>query len=390
MRHLPCKTVCRTTVCCFIFLSIVFLLGSTMASAQDATAAKPESKESKQNQLYSLYAFEKTLAEPIKTDPAQAAAQQQAWVAALKEPRREVIAVSALHASDWLSKSGNEKAAYELLQKSFTQLAGRPEGWWVLAAQIGFLDRQKKPAEAEALTLKYWSESLRKGASDIVQAYVGMLENNGKHEQARLALRDAFLNGPLLLESDHGRNAGWIYDLMTGSLHRDGKDDEAISWAKLRFIEATFDDAAIKSSTDALTKTLLTKDLAGVMVQGFLAAQKDSSQPNPLRDVPLPFTAEEITAALKNTPERANDLEKAHARLNLLLAGGLHREAMAFARRVLIDNIGNPAGAAEICRVFKAIDLNLKRGNEFIAYLQKGEGENPVTEYFKQEEAKAE
>jgi hypothetical protein len=362
-----------------------FVYGQT-AEAPAAPAAK-----SKQSQLYELYAFEKTLAEQIKTDPAKAAVAQQAWVSALKDPRREVIAVSSLHASDWLSKAGDDKAAYELLQNSFAKLAGRPEGWWVLAGQIGFLNRQKKVGEAEALALKYWGESLRKGADEVVRAYVEMLESNGKHEQARLALRDALLNGPLLLESERGKKPGGLYQKMIAALQREGKDDEALSWAKLRWIQAPFNEAAIKSSTDALTKVLLAGDLSGQKAQQFLAAQKDPAQPNPLSKVPLPFTPDEITAALKATPERANDLEKAHARLNLLLAGGFHREAMAFSRQVLIANVGSPAGAEEICRVFKAMDLNLGRANAFIAYLQKGEGENPVTDYFKKlDEAKAE
>jgi hypothetical protein len=39
-----------------------------------------------------------------------------------------------------------------------------------------------------------------------------MLEAQGKSEQARAAMKEAFLKGPLLLEADHGKKPGGLYD----------------------------------------------------------------------------------------------------------------------------------------------------------------------------------
>ena len=68
----------------------------------------------------------------------------------------------------------------------------------------------------------------------------------------------------------------------------------------------------------------------------------------------------------------------------LIVQGDLH-EAMTQAKRLLIDNPTAPEGAQQICRVFKAADLNTIRANAFIAYLG-GEGTNPMTAFFKEHE----
>lgn len=371
---------------CFLFntvgvLVVLFSFNERFAAAQTAPA-----KPAEPNLLYALYDFEKSLAERIKTDPAGAAAAQQAWLAQQKNVKRDVIAMAAIHASQWYEKANDPKSAWEVLQKAFAPMAGRPEGWWVISRQIGLLANNQKTDEAEKLAQKYWQESLNNSSIDVVAAYVGILEAQGKPDVTRALLKKALLDGPLLLETDHGRNrVGWIYDTIINSLQREGKEDEAISWAKLRYIQAPFNDIAIKASTDALTKALLTKNLSPVAVQGFLESQNDPAKKNPLADVPLPIKPEEVTEALKKVPEDARNTTKAHARLNLLLAGGFHREALTLARQVLINNVGSPAGAEEVCRVFKAMDLNLKRGNDFIAFLKTGEGVNPVAEFFKAE-----
>ena len=378
LRNFP--TLCGAVLLC----SVGFIC--TCARAQNATpeaSPKPGASSKKAEGVYALYDFEKTLAAQIKTDPAKAVAAQQAWVAGLKKPSRDVIAVAAIRASSWLEKAGDMKGAWQVLQDNFLKMGGRPEGWWIVQAQVGLLRKGQKTAEAEALAKKYWQDSLSDGSTALVNAYVEVLEAQGKREEARAAMKDAFLKGPLLLEADHGQTRGGLYNEMIASLQRDGKTDEAISWAKLRFIEAPFNDKAIKDATNALTKALLAKDLSPVAVQGFLEAQQDPTKPNPLATVPLPFTPAEVTEALKAVPSRAKDPAKAHPRLNLLLAGGFHQEAMVLARQVLIENVGSSAGAEEICRVFKAMDLNLKRGNDFVAYLKTGEGTNPVSEYFK-------
>ena len=77
---------------------------------------------------------------------------------------------------------------------------------------------------------------------------------------------------------------------------------------------------------------------------------------------------------------------KTHELVGLLIARGdkasLGR-AMSLARRLMSEKLESPAGAREVCRVFKAADSDSVRANAFVDYLQ-GKGDNPLPAFSKE------
>ena len=359
-----------------IIIALALMFGA-MASAQPTVQTpKVSIGKSAPEQLKALANYEAQIADDIRNNPAEAAKKLRAWVANAESPRREMMARAAIHASGWLQKAGDLAEAWQVLQDAFDQMKPRSEAYWVLADQIRLLHQEGKWQQAQDLAAQHWDAYIRQGNTDPLNAYVDLLEAQDKYEAARDILRQAMLDGPTLLEMERSAKQGWIYEQMTSNLLHDGLDAQALSWGKLRYIEAPCNELADKNTTNALTRLFLANGEMPNGLRDFLASRRDPAQPNPLREVPLPFTPEEIANALKNVPE---DSENAHARLNLLLAGGLHREAMAFAQKVAQSNAAT--GADEICRVFKAIDLDDRRARAFLEFHKTGKGTDPLKEY---------
>lgn len=179
--------------------------------------------------------------------------------------------------------------------------------------------------------------------------------------------------------------AGTTSNLITELLAQD-KTGEALSWAKLAFTLCRFDEGSIRDATKDVDRCLSAGELTLAKVNQFAAAQTDAAAPNPLDKVPLPkFDTTAIRAQLADP----NDKSPFEGRLIEWLAIGDYRNAMLIAKSQLVGDVTNQDTALQVARVFKAKDGDIVRANQFLAYYQTGQGDNPIPAFLKETETDA-
>lgn len=252
--------------------------------------------------------------------------------------------------------------------------------------KLQILIAEKRTPEAAQVLDHYWP--LMKSSSDLFSTmqwcrhWCDIRDQQGQQQQATQGL--VTLLEQLLPQRDQ---FPWDVSLvLSEECLRQGKDDEALSWAKVTFMMCSFDDWGIGQATPAVTKCLTANELSVAKANAFAKAnaQVDPSAPNPLDAVPLPkFSTEAIKAQLADAHA---DLSP-KTRISRLLTIGDYRGAMLLARSQLVADVGNQDNAREVARVFKAKDAGMARANGFLAFYQQGQGENPVPAFLKETEA---
>ena len=272
-----------------------------------------------------------------------------------------------------------------------------PAGMSPIADKARLLVATAKPAEAEALIEKYWDlvpVTHRDYSNAALVYYCDAAQAEAKPEKAVAMLQKALVQVPVFLDEGAQSPQGWMYDRLVKALIAADKAvtapaamDEALSWAKLRFIECAFDAAAIERSTRALIGVWTAKELSQRTANAFAEAQKDPEKPNPLAAVKLPALDAEALKALEVRTYGENGPQALHGRVGVRILAGALREAMVEARQALIDDPESPAGTQEICRILKAADCGVRRANAFIEFVKGGAGENPLEGFFKEHPA---
>jgi hypothetical protein len=170
---------------------------------------------------------------------------------------------------------------------------------------------------------------------------------------------------------------------LSNELLKQGKDAQALSWAKLTFIICDYKEGAIRDATNVVTRGLTGGELSFAKANVFAQAQTNTSAPNPLDAVPLPpMDTKAIKAQLADSSVKLSPVVRETA---LILLGD-YRGAMLVARDELLADLGNQDKALQVARVFKAKDADLARANAFLAYYQTGEGDNPIPAFLKETE----
>ena len=184
-------------------------------------------------------------------------------------------------------------------------------------------------------------------------------------------------------------NRAGVVDRMADNLLNDDKSKEALGWGKLSFMLAGFDNDAIAGSTKLLARAWAKSgDLEAL--RNFTKVQSgDTSVKNPLETVALPdVVSKKVT--IKVLGQTAGEWEKSgrvHDAIGAYVLTGQWLPAMQRAQDVWLNDPQSAAGAQEVGRVFKAADLDTKRGNAFVAYVT-GTGEsNPLKEFLAQHAA---
>lgn len=170
-------------------------------------------------------------------------------------------------------------------------------------------------------------------------------------------------------------NRANVLKFMVDNLVSAGKPKEALSWARVSFMMADFDNKDIESSTRLLAKSWVAdKNLDAL--RDFTAAQSgegDAKAKNPLQEVELPPLIKEAaiqqglraqaTLWSKAGWQRAGDMIGAY------LLTGQEGLAMERAHALWSNNPQGKTGTQEIGRVFKAVDLDTTRGNRFVSFV---------------------
>lgn len=282
----------------------------------------------------------------------------------------------------------NPAKAAEIYRWAFAQYKNEPPAVNLLTQHARMLMEAKKPDQAAALLDKHWNDIARTWTHIAVAA----LEVQGKalgaqnKNDAQIALSEkALLQYPSLLE---GRIQNWdgvLYNPLIAALLKAKRFDQALSWARLRFMAAPYDAGAIDRASRMVAQVWTASDPERKALEAFAVAQKDATKHNPLADAKLPVVdAALLQERLKRTAPNADG---ASDRVILLVSAGALGQAMGEAKTLLGRKETATQGALEAARVFKAADLNLQRANAFLVWLKNPQGASPVDAFIAEQAA---
>ncbi|MDQ3813985.1 MAG: hypothetical protein M3347_08540, partial [Armatimonadota bacterium] len=292
----------------------------------------------------------------------------------------------------------NPTKAHEIYDWGLQKSATDPARVILLEGKATTLLRENRGAEAETLLAGQWPQLVEAArashphlviyAARTLQQYSAALEQQGKTAEVPPLLQKALQEMPVFLDARRqvasDWSQGWMFEKLVTSLLSLKRPEEALSWAKLSYMLCAFDKAAVERATSLLGRVWgQMDDLAAT--RAFAVAQADATKPNPLAKVPLPdiqsTALQSRVARLRSPTGQAVERDKAPELITLLLATSAFGDAMVVARQYFLEKIEEPRGAQEVCRVFKAGDLNTIRANAFLAYLE-GNAPNPMKDFF--------
>lgn len=196
----------------------------------------------------------------------------------------------------------------------------------------------------------------------------------GRPEEALAVFRDELPLTPALLTLP-------LYYERLFDLHvKLGQRDEALSVARMGYALCGFDQPSIEAMSNLVKKAYAARGEIFKATQ-FFAAQEDPELPNPLRDAPLPQLSEEQAAWMAEVSQR-----DARLRVVTYLLLEDYEDAMIAAQDAMAEADASAMIQAlnEVARVFKARDLNLVRGNQFLEYAKTGQGVNPLDGFWEE------
>jgi hypothetical protein len=285
----------------------------------------------------------------------------------------------------------DQNKAQELLLWGWEKYKTSPESGELLGDNLKLLNEQKQHDKAIELLTAQWKDLRRSYTHFAVPALeegVKAIQAQDKTTEQKAAeltdfITQIFLEFPYLASGQVQFWDGKFYDPLIQTLLDAKKHDEALSWAKLRFVAAPYEADAIDRASRMLVKAWSAKDPEKKQLDEFAKAQKDAAIVNPLAAVPLPLISDDLIS------ERLARLDKSSAgapeRSTLLLWQGESKAAMREAKKWLELRGAEKTGALEACRVFKATDLSLRRATQFLTWLKSKEGPNPVEDFLKAE-----
>ncbi len=329
---------------------------------------------------------------PVATaNPKQAVAEWTRFLQERPDVDPSVAVVVGTYLTDLhLYRLNDAKAAAEICDAQIPKCAESPFVICAVGDRAKVFVAQKNGADAEALCEKYWElypQTFWIHANKFLYQYCLALEQQGKNARVPALITRGLREFPQLLDEGMQAPNGWAYERMIRCLIAENEVDQALQWAKLRFVTCTFDTAAIERCTRSLMSAWTAKDPSQQAAKAFADAQKDPAKTNPLAAVPLPEVDAEARKKIALRGVAGSPAAEFHARITLALFNGAVREAMTEARYQMIDSPDSPAGVQEICRVLKAADCGVARANAFIDFVKTGNGANPLDAFFKEHPA---
>lgn len=340
-----------------------------------------------------------------KTDPAAALAMLQQF--GQNHPTLDPdVRVSLLSKAAYLSNAGlkDGEGALKIANQSFKEAqtavdAGASD--FLLArvtlvkGHLLILNDKREEGEALLGQADNWNRfaQLLNAPTALERSYgeqaIGLLissyEKTKRNAQAIAKMEELVKLNPSLLAT----NKSDIIDHMANNLMAADKNTEALSWGKLSFMLANFDNAAIARSTKLLARAWAgSGDLEAL--RDFTKAQNgDTSAKNPLDAIAMPAIVSDKTtsAALSELAGTWENNGRIHDAISAYVLAGQWLPAMQHAQEVWLKDPQSAAGAQEVGRVFKAADLAPTRGNAFVSYVTGGGETNPLKAFLQEHAA---
>ncbi len=339
--------------------------------------------------------------------PAETQAAYQGWLQSHPTLHPTVVAEAVVVRARIQMASGDQDSAKATLNALWDKSGQTLGGLVVRAAQAQMKldgaspdDKAKAGQEAQtmleplldrAIDASHQLEALRfLPGREVLWRYADALSAQDKGLEAGAFATKVMLGAPEHLAGSLQNEGGWLYRTTVETLLADARPEaaaQALSWAKLSWVERGFDTRAVKETSALVAQALLAQPKGSELLSQWAKAQKDPSVANPLQKVALPLTG---AKALPQLLERLGAGRKwEEERVGVLLWMGRNREAMDAALEGA-DKL--PPDAKEqrlhvmrqVARVFKAHDLNLKRANAYLGWTAKPVGENPLDVFLAQ------
>ena len=361
----------------------------------------PQAPELKQQVL----AFRSEIAQLARTQPEAVAARVDEFV-------RSHPAIAWSDAALFLSakaaaqhKQGQVEAALQTYRAALIGFdAKEPQKAWaaadLLKGEARVLLGQKDAQGAAQLLGDNWpilvlsnanrNDYAWRSTQEAVKTYVAALDAAGHKAQVPDILAGHLLQSPSLLEFAGQDNdlGALLLDIISQRLNQAKRGAEVVSWGRLRYASCRYEVEALDGATLFLGRAWNDKAKA----QEFGNSQREANSPNPLQAVEPPkllateagrefvkMRASEMEAELAQT----GDASLVPDLVGLYLASEQPGAAMAWAWRGAQSNPGEPNSIGQVCRVFKAADLDLVRAEQFVAWSE-GKAENPVPQFLAQ------
>ena len=312
-------------------------------------------------------------------------------------------------------KLHDTEGALKIYDEAFALYGAQFRGPALLLEKARLFTFEGRPAQTELLVRDNWKRITHAPAilsRAILWQGCLALKAQGKTEAVPALLEKALLETPALLDEADGGSKGWIYRTLVDTLLSQGRTEEALSWAKGRWMEAAFEEAKLKDATALLARVWASQEGAGTPpgaaadskhLAAFLAVQSDGlARPkveivaataptggaNPLAQVALPrieaSVLQEQLLLLNSETTGGLQEQSAHRLISLLIWNLDWTGAMTQAQQLEADLPLSSAGSKEIARVFKAHDLSVVRANAFLAWQDKRQGPSPVQAFLDQ------
>lgn len=314
-----------------------------------------------------------------RANPAKTVLEMRAYLAEAAMTSTQISNFYNLLSSVYENDLKDNATALMVLDEGLQALRNDPERYTVLIEKVRVLIILGRHAEAEKLLQEQWPGIVERGlAPRVLPTFISILTRNNK---APLALQIARQTTAGNLETM--RDGPALITALIEQLLAAGQTDEALRWGKLNFMLCVYNDRSVQIATRLLSRVWTAKGAAGNQTSEFVAALQDPAKPNPLHAVKIPDLD---AAALRG---RVLLTRRPEERVSLLIAAGDWKSAMLTARRLMLERPNSNQGVLQVCRVFKAHDLHIKRANAFVEYYRSNRGANPIIEFLSEIEKQA-
>jgi len=346
-----------------------------------------------------------------KQNPSGTLAAYRSWLSEHGDLHPSVVAEAGIVVARLQGQSGDKDGASSTLSTLWDKLKDNDGGLLVRATQASLLlesapgeDKAKVGAQNQTLLEPLLERALQASHKDgvrfvagreVLQRYAEALKAQDKGVEAGAFASKVMTQAPEYLVGELQNEGGWLYRSTIETLLADARPEapqQALSWAKLNWVERSFDANSVQGASALVAQALLAQSNGSELLQGWAKAQKDPTVANPLKAVALPAT--DAKALLGSVDALKQEWQWKQMQVGALLWLGRPQDAM----RVAVAGADKLAPDAkdkrqevmrEVARVFKASDLNLKRANGYLGWFSKPVGDNPIDVFLQEAPAKA-
>lgn len=307
-------------------------------------------------------------------DAAKAVAEGQQILATDTLSPDQTLAIYQLVATIQTNDLKDIPAALASLDEGARKLPGTLNGSKLILEKARLLLAEDRGDEAEVLMQKQWPEIKAAGYDmTALPLFVQVLQRTGQDD---LAIQTA--EQTLSSRIENLGAAGELIRMQINQLLAMGRSVEAERWAKLYFVLCPFDERAMGYAVRNLVLVWASKPTTPDTITQRIKTLQTPDATSSLHGCGIPLLDTD------NVKKRLAASTRPVERISFLLLLNENAKAMVAARQLMLEQPLSNEGVLQVCRVFKANDLNIARANAFLEFQKTGRGKNPVNTFIEQ------